>query len=215
MTRVIAGQARGRTLVVPRRGTRPTSDRVRESMFATLDSMLQRTGDGWDGIAVADLFAGSGALGLEAMSRGAASVVLVDSARAAIDALRRNVETVLPDRSADARVVASDVAAWTRAAAPGSLDLVFIDPPYDLGSAAVDALVGALLDRGVLRAGGIVVVERRTGDDNPLADVASRHGLDVSQRRYGDTLLWYGRRDLASQTSAGMTDQPDEHAKGE
>lgn len=196
MTRIIAGQARGRTLVVPRSGTRPTSDRVRESLFASLDSMLQRTGTSWNGLAVADVFAGSGALGLEAMSRGAASVVLVESARQAVTALRRNIDAVLPDRPGDARVVAGDAAAWARTVAADSLDLVLVDPPYELDARSVDALIGTLLDRGALRDNGLVVVERRAGDADPLADVASRHGLDVTQRRYGDTVLWYGRRDL-------------------
>ena len=101
MTRIIAGSARGRRLVVPQHGTRPTSDRVRESMFSTLTSELLASGSDWSDLDVLDLYAGSGALGIEALSRGAASCTFVESAPAALRALRANptlqVITVTPE----------------------------------------------------------------------------------------------------------------------
>ncbi|MGA1147267.1 MAG: RsmD family RNA methyltransferase, partial [Candidatus Nanopelagicales bacterium] len=90
MTRIIAGRARGRRLTVPRSGTRPTSDRVRESMFASIESRLHADGRGWSDIHVCDLWAGSGALALEAWSRGAVRVVAIDASKSAVDAITAN-----------------------------------------------------------------------------------------------------------------------------
>ena len=120
--RVVGGQARGRRLVAPKgETTRPTSDFVREAIFNTLQSLVE-----WDGLAVADLFAGTGALGLEALSRGAASCVFIDDDRRAADAVRANLSsTGLSDRG---QVIVRDVAAWARSAP--ALDVVFADPPY-------------------------------------------------------------------------------------
>jgi 16S rRNA (guanine966-N2)-methyltransferase len=117
--RVVAGQYRGRRLSAPR-GTsvRPTSDRVREALFSILGDL--------DGLRVLDLFAGSGALGIEALSRGAASATLVENDRAALDALRANLA---PLGAADAEVVRADALRWL-AGRRGPYDLVFLDPPY-------------------------------------------------------------------------------------
>lgn len=182
MTRIIAGQARGRRLSVPASGTRPTSDRVRESCFATLDALLLREGRAWSTLRVVDCFAGSGALGLEAASRGASSVTLVEQSRAAIAVLRRNVDALgLPGCS----VEAADALVWARR--PGtSIDLLLVDPPYDLAAPQVHRMLADLRPR--LAPGFIVVVERRLGDESGLPD-----DWDVVDRRYGDTVLWYGR----------------------
>lgn len=182
MTRIIAGAAGGRRLAVPPAGTRPTSDRVRESMFATLESMLLREGRGWEGLRVADLFAGSGALGFEAASRGASSVVLVERARGALAVLRSNAEAL---GLAGCAVAAADAAAWCRAPR-GPFDLVLVDPPYDLPSGEVAVLLTALAPS--LAPGAVIVVERRAGDPCPLPG-----GFEADERRYGDTVLWYGR----------------------
>src|SRR6476660_6554249 len=122
--RIVAGEWRGRRLVAPPgRTTRPTSDRVREAVFCILGPL--------DGERVLDLFAGSGALGLEALSRGAGEATLVERDRAALKALRANVEAL----GAGARVIGGDVAAFldSAAAAGGHYDLVFLDPPYRSG----------------------------------------------------------------------------------
>ncbi|MCM8730042.1 16S rRNA (guanine(966)-N(2))-methyltransferase RsmD [Hephaestia sp. GCM10023244] len=127
--RVIAGQWRGRPLVAPKGdATRPTADRTREALFSMLASRL----GSFDDLAVADLFAGSGALGLEALSRGAASCLFVEQDRAALDALRVNVAR-LGATGADIR--AQSVLALGPARAP--LDLVMMDPPYATGAGAV------------------------------------------------------------------------------
>ena len=120
--RVVAGSARGRRLVTPAgRDTRPTSDRVREAVFNALGSL-----DAVDGVAVLDLFAGSGALGIEALSRGAASAVFVDHDRAATAAIRANLEATGLEGG---EVVQRDVLAWLRDS-PRPADLALLDPPY-------------------------------------------------------------------------------------
>lgn len=127
--RIIAGQWRGRQLVAPKGdATRPTADRTREALFSML---VSRVGT-FEGLAVADLFAGSGALGLEALSRGAASCLFVEQDRAALDALRANIATFAAP-GADVR--AGSVLALGPARAP--LDLIMMDPPYGTGAGSV------------------------------------------------------------------------------
>lgn len=126
--RVIAGQWRGRPLVAPKgEATRPTADRTREALFSMLASRL----GSFEGLAVADLFAGSGALGIEALSRGAGSCLFVEQDRAAIDALKANLAKL--ETRSDVR--ATSVLALGPAAAP--LDLIMMDPPYGTGAGAV------------------------------------------------------------------------------
>jgi len=126
--RIIAGQWRGRPIVAPKGdATRPTADRTREALFSMLASRL----GSFDELAVADLFAGSGALGLEALSRGAASCLFVEQDKSALDALRANIAKL----GAKADVRAQSVLALGPARAP--LDLVLMDPPYGTGAGAV------------------------------------------------------------------------------
>jgi len=126
--RIIAGQWRGRPIIAPRgEATRPTADRIREALFSMLTSRL----GSFEELAVADLFAGSGALGLEALSRGAASCVFVEQDRAAIDSLKANVARL--GTKADIR--AQSVLALGPALAP--LDVILMDPPYGTGAGAV------------------------------------------------------------------------------
>lgn len=126
--RIIAGQWRGRPIVAPKgEVTRPTADRTREALFSMLTSRL----GSFEGIAVADLFAGSGALGLEALSRGAASCVFVEHDKAAVDALRANAEKL------GARADIRQSSALALGSAPKPLDLVMMDPPYETGAGAV------------------------------------------------------------------------------
>lgn len=195
MTRVVSGSARGRRLVVPEgRGTRPTADRAREGLFSTLESLLGSLA----GRRVADLYAGSGAVGLEALSRGAAHCLLVESDARALRALRANVATVgLPGAVVRAERVERMVVGG--AGGPGgagqgtggtAYDLVFLDPPYDLGADHVREVVAALATHRWLAEGAVVVVERATRDGEwrwPEGVAAER------SRRYGEATFWYGR----------------------
>ena len=177
MTRIVAGTAGGRTLEVPPTGTRPTSDRVREALF----SRLEHAGL-VEGARVLDLYAGSGALGLEAASRGAREVVLVEAGKAAAAACRRNSATLgLP-----ARVVARRVEAFLAGPSAGLADLVFLDPPYDTGEDHLAAVLGALSAH--LAAGAVVVVERSVRNAEPRWPAGITRTDD---RRYGETVLWF------------------------
>lgn len=170
--RIVAGSAKGRRLEVPRRGTRPLTGRAREALFSILGPRAA-------GAAVVDLFAGSGALGLEALSRGASHVVFVESDREAAEVLRRNVTSV----GLGGRVQRSTVERFL-AADRGRYDLAFLDPPFSLALASVAEVLGALVPR--LRPGATVVVHRRTGEEPPEVT-----GLAVrDRRRYGDSELW-------------------------
>lgn len=168
--RVIAGLAKGRRLVAPRgAGTRPMMDRAREGLFSSL-------GEAVAGARVLDLYAGSGSLGLEALSRGAASAVFVERSRAALAALRANVSSV----GLGGEVVGADVDGYLERAV-GAYDLVFVDPPYGLPLASVESILGRL--PGLLAQGGTVVLHRRAGEG-----LARLPGLAViDRRRYGDT----------------------------
>ncbi|GAA4345244.1 16S rRNA (guanine(966)-N(2))-methyltransferase RsmD [Angustibacter luteus] len=180
MTRIIAGVARGRRLQVPAgRDTRPTSDRVREALFSRLEHHRVL-----GGAAVLDLYAGSGALGLEALSRGAASAVLVESDRATAALVRRNAETLGLN---GASVLAAPVARVL--ARPGSpVDLVLADPPYPLGEDDLAAVLGLLVTNGWLAEAAVVVVERSARSPEP----AWPTGLVLSdERSYGETRLWF------------------------
>lgn len=185
--RIVAGSLGGRTLVVPSKGTRPTSDRVREAIFSRLDHL-----DVLDGARVLDLYAGSGALGLEAASRGARHVTLVDSARAAVAAARKNVADLgLAPR---VRVVAGPAERYTGALADAPhpsgdrLDLVFLDPPYDLSDDGLARVLRDLAAPGVLAPGAVVVVERSARSPEP----AWPDGLAPFGRKpYGETVVHY------------------------
>ncbi|GAA1868529.1 16S rRNA (guanine(966)-N(2))-methyltransferase RsmD [Myceligenerans crystallogenes] len=184
--RIVAGALGGRTLVVPTQGTRPTSDRVREAIFSRLAHL-----DVLDGTRVLDLYAGSGALGLEAASRGAQHVTLVDSARVAVDAARKNVAAL--GLAAVVSVTAGPVERYTAAlaAAPplsGALDLVFLDPPYDLSDDDLSGVLADLAAPGVLAPGAVVVVERSARSAEP----AWPAGLEpFGDKTYGETRVHY------------------------
>jgi 16S rRNA (guanine966-N2)-methyltransferase len=178
LTRIIAGVARGRRLVVPPRGVRPTTDRVREALFNILATRID-----FRGISVLDLYAGSGALGLEALSRGATSALFVESDQRVAAVLTRNIETLgLPGATVRRGPVASVLSAGARA----PVDLVFADPPYDLSPAEVQAVLAALSGHGWAGLGTVVVVERsRAG--TPLEWPAGWSAWEP--RVYGDTRL--------------------------
>ncbi|CDK01192.1 Ribosomal RNA small subunit methyltransferase D [Microbacterium sp. C448] len=181
MTRIIAGDARGIRLAVPARGTRPTSDRVRESLFAGMESA-----GALDDARVLDLYAGSGALGLEALSRGAASVDLVELSRPAAAIARENIGRVERSlgRTGLGRVHTIAADAYLRGPV-GPFDLVFLDPPYELGESELTATLSLLAPH--LAEDGLVVVERSRHSPEPGWPA----GLALARERtYGDTVIW-------------------------
>ncbi|MDX2967995.1 16S rRNA (guanine(966)-N(2))-methyltransferase RsmD [Kribbella solani] len=184
MTRIVGGAAGGRRIAVPAgSGTRPTADRVREALFSSLESEF----GSFDGLAVLDLYAGSGAIGLEALSRGAARVVLIESDRRAAEVVAANLKTVgLPGATLLTRPV-EKVAAGDP---PAVFDLVFADPPYKLETAELQDVLTGLAANGWLAADAVVVVERgkREPWDWPAGFAALR------DRKYGEARLWYGHR---------------------
>lgn len=182
MTRIVAGSARGRRLRVPPRGTRPTSERVREALF----SRLEHAGV-VDGARVLDLYAGSGALGLEAASRGAARVVLVESARDAARLCRENASGLgLADRVevSPIRVEAFLAPGLPPGTAP--FDLALLDPPYAVDDATLASALAALVSGRWAAGGAVVVVERATRAGPPPWPTGLRAD---DQRAYGDTTL--------------------------
>lgn len=184
MTRIIAGSAGGRRLRTPRGElTRPTSDRVREALFSALES-AQGT---LEGDRFMDLYAGSGAVGLEALSRGASAAVLVEQDRRTAGLVRSNVESV--GFASAARVVCSSVGRFLAEAEPTPHEVVFLDPPYELSRAAVENDLTLLADRGWLADDCLVVVERSARDSGltwPEGYAEER------SRRYGETVLLFG-----------------------
>lgn len=179
--RVVAGDMGGLPLVAPRgERTRPTSDRVKESLFAALGA------DRIAGASVLDAFAGSGALAIEALSRGADRAVLVDRDIGAVQAVRRNLHTTrLAGR---ARVQRRNIASFLRDAPPpeAPFDLVLLDPPYDLPDHELAAVLEALAAPGWLGPDAVVVVEQRASA-GPLPAPA---GWEARwERAYGDTLV--------------------------
>lgn len=178
MTRIIGGVAGGRRIVVPPRGTRPTTDRVRESLFNVLTARFDLTG-----MTVLDLYAGSGALGLEALSRGAASVLFVESGRQAAAVIARNIASL---GLSGATVRRGSVATVLAAGADAPVDLVLADPPYDVGAADIEAVLGALTERGWAGAATVVVFERPADSAAPAWPAGWR---SWQPRVYGDTRL--------------------------
>jgi 16S rRNA (guanine966-N2)-methyltransferase len=183
VTRLVAGLAKGRRLQVPATGVRPTGDKARGALFNSLGSLVDL-----EGAAVLDLYAGSGALGLEALSRGAATAVFVESGPRVLPVLRANLAAV---GLSGGRVVAGSVPGVVAGPAPQAFDVVLADPPYDTPAGEVHEVLRALVEGEWLAPGGVVVVERPSRErvwewPTPL------DGL--RERRYGEAVLRYGRR---------------------
>jgi 16S rRNA (guanine(966)-N(2))-methyltransferase RsmD len=185
VSRIVAGTYGGRRLATPPgEDTRPTSDRVREAMFSSLDSANALYGRRF-----LDLYAGSGAVGLEAASRGASHVLLVEADPKAGRAIRENIAAL---RATGAMLSPLKVASVLAAGpAGGGYDTVFADPPYAMGDDEVAKMLGALVEHGWLNPGALVIVERSKRSPEP-AWVEPVTG--ERSRRYGETMLWYGRR---------------------
>jgi 16S rRNA (guanine966-N2)-methyltransferase len=185
VARVIAGEAGGRRLAVPDgRETRPTSDRAREGLFATVASIVGPL----TGTRMLDLYAGSGAVGLEALSRGASRVLLVESGARATAVIRQNIETIgLPG----ATLIADRVERVLARERPGSgrYDVAFADPPYAMPDAEISRVLSLLADEGWLAPDALVIVERATRSGPvrwPDGFVPDR------ARKYGEATFWYG-----------------------
>lgn len=160
MTRIIAGSVGGTRIAVPPRGTRPTSDRVREALFSSLDARLDLVG-----MRVLDLYAGSGALGIEALSRGAEHATLVERDARAARIISSNLAATRLSARAD--VVRGDVLAILQRAPVTPYDLVLADPPYDVDDASIHQLLQRLLDQQWLAPGAVVVIERSARSPEP------------------------------------------------
>lgn len=187
MTRIISGTARGRRIKVPPEGTRPTSDRAREGLFSSLQVRF-----GFADERVLDLFAGSGALGLEAASRGAAEVTLVDSNHHAVEIIRSNATVVGHPL---VRVVEAKASTFLAGAPRGHYTMVLADPPYELADESVAELVEALIPS--LAADAVVVVERHSeSPETTWPEGFEPTGQKLKKRTYGiarfDMAIWRG-----------------------
>jgi 16S rRNA (guanine966-N2)-methyltransferase len=182
MTRVVAGAKGGRRLAIPPGATRPTSEKVREALGSALTAL-----DAIAGVRVLDLFAGSGAVAIELLSRGAAAAVLVEHGAKAAATARANIKSV----DVKATVINADVSNYVAQPATSTFDVVFIDPPYDLPTSTVENVVRHLIDNGWLDPAAVVVVERRFRDGG----ITWPAGIEpYRDKRYGDTVLFYGLR---------------------
>jgi 16S rRNA (guanine966-N2)-methyltransferase len=179
MTRIIAGIAKGRTLKVPAAGTRPTSDRVRESIFNSLQHEL----GSWQDLRVLDLYAGSGAFGLEAMSRGAAHSVAIESHRQACEVIRANAQTT----NFDVKVIQREVLKYVASPSETQFDVVFIDPPYEVSNDEIELVLAALQSGGYLADDAVIVVERSARTDAPTWPISL---TSVSERTLGETRVF-------------------------
>lgn len=186
MTRIIGGEAGGRRLrTLPGSTTRPTSDRVREALFSALEASLGE----WTDVRVLDLYAGTGAVGLEALSRGAAAATFVEHDRRAAQVLRQNVASLaLPG----GEVVAGSVSRVVGVPSRTPYDLVFADPPYPLAEDDLAGVLAALVAGDWLAPDAVVVVERSRRSPAPRLPAGITH---VRRKDYGETSLWYGRAD--------------------
>ncbi|MCT7659236.1 16S rRNA (guanine(966)-N(2))-methyltransferase RsmD [Mycobacterium deserti] len=197
MTRIVAGTLGGRRITVPRTGTRPTTDRVRESLFNVLAARIDLAG-----LRVLDLYAGSGALGLEALSRGAVSAVFVESDQRAAGVIAQNIAAL---GVAGAKVRRGAVAAVLASGSAQPVDLVLADPPYDVESREMESLLGALTDGGWTTTGTVAVVERAASSP-PLAWPDGWQAWP--SRTYGDTRLELAEFDVAAAAAPNSAELP-------
>lgn len=187
VTRIIAGFAGSLTLRVPRAGTRPTSDRVREAVFSALEAR-----NALDGATVVDLYAGSGALGLESASRGASAVVLVERDPKAARTASENARAITTAATKNTRptprieVITGSVRSFLDSSPALNTDTVFLDPPYDLGEDELAADLAGIMP--LLRDDAVVVVERSSRSPEPHWPA----GLARERRKdYGETTIWW------------------------
>lgn len=183
MTRIIGGNFRGRSIKVPVAETRPTSSRVREAIFSSVEHAVSGLND----LRVLDLFSGSGAFGIEAISRGAVEAILIEKDLRAADTLHSNVDNF---GIKNARVVIAD--AFTEVlqkSGRGSFDVVFIDPPYSTEDEAVNSLIANLAKNEWLNEYALIVVERGLKSRVLWPEFVE----ELRKKVYGDTSIWYGQ----------------------
>jgi 16S rRNA (guanine966-N2)-methyltransferase len=186
VTRIVAGSLGGRRIAVPPGGTRPTAQRVREAMFSAIESRLNLAD-----ARVLDCYAGSGALGIEALSRGARYALFVESDRRNAVVLARNLRQLgLAPARAAVRTSTVETLAAHRSDEP--YDLLLADPPYALSDAALSQVLAGLSGNGWITPGGLIVVERpaRSGTKPTWPDGVE----EIASKRYGDTAVCYGRQ---------------------
>lgn len=190
--RIIAGEARGRVLIAPKGdGTRPTTDRVRESLMSAVNSAL----GGFDDVIALDAFAGSGALGLEALSRGAKFAVLCDRDNAALEAIAANVKAC---KAQDVtRVYKGDILKSVPACRAGAYSLVFLDPPYAYSPEIALSVVEKAASSGLLVDDALIIYEHVIGNDDLVDEVAKTLSLSLLRRKkYGETQIDIFERSL-------------------
>ena len=186
--RVISGRFKGMALTTPKPGTRPTTDRTKEAIFSHLDSW-----GALDDARVLDLFAGTGALGIEALSRGACELVAVESAAPAAALIAKTLTALKHNRSWEPGMSAHVVRARAEkyassASAIAPFDVIFIDPPYAFETEACNQLLADLTGRELTGDGTVIVLERSTRSDEPTAP----EGWSIADRRdYGETAVYY------------------------
>lgn len=192
MNRIIAGSRRGHRLTAPPGlRTRPTTDRVREALFSALAAWAGTAGDPAEqqltGLAFCDLYAGSGAIALEAASRGATSVIAVESDRRAARVIADNATAL--DLSVQVETArAEDV---SRRNPPGPADILFADPPYEVNSTLLSDVIAKLVEQGWVADDGLVVCERSIRDPDP---VWPEEPADTWHKEYGESVLHFWQR---------------------
>ncbi len=181
MTKIISGKYKGRSLIVPPSVTRPTSSRVRE---AVLSSVQHQLGD-FAGLQILDLFAGSGALGFEALSRGAGKCVFVEKDSVAATCINQNARTL---SETNYTVLTQDAFVLAESSASNQFDVLFLDPPYALADGEIETLLGNLAKNDWLNADCLVVVERAA-----KSRLVWPNEFEIlTSKTYGDTSIWYG-----------------------
>lgn len=189
---IVGGKLRGRKLVAPRAGLRPTSERVRESVFNILAPVME-------GTRVLDLFAGTGALGLEALSQGAAECVFVEQSRIQIKSIRENLNQLFPREASTSQVVEEDVFTWLKRPRPGGpFPVIFADPPYENATAHVADLLDRLPESGILAPVSLLIFE-----GHKRMDPVEKEGWELLRdRTYGLTRVHIYRYHAAAEQDA-------------
>jgi len=183
--RIIAGVAKGRNLSTVAGATRPTSDRAREALFSTL---LSEFGE-FENLKFLDLFAGSAAVGLEALSRGASLVHVVEKDEGAVKTIRANQE-IVEKAKPEGKFHLYAMSAQKFLANPmQQYDIIFMDPPYDFGDQGVHELLNLILEKEVIRSGGVIVIERATKGSSIKWPAPLR---ELRTKEYGVATLYYG-----------------------